>query len=105
VWSLVHITDAASATVAAIERGKPGIYHVADDDPAPVHVWLPELALALGAEPPRRVPAWLVRLVAGQGVVDLMTRACGISSEKIKRELGWTPHYPSWRTGFAEGLG
>jgi nucleoside-diphosphate-sugar epimerase len=104
VWSLVHIADAASATVAAIERGKPGIYHVADDDPAPVHEWLPYLARTLDAGPPRRVPAWLVRLVAGKGPVDLMTRARGISSEKAKRELDWTPRYPTWRTGFTEGL-
>ncbi|MEV4546175.1 NAD-dependent epimerase/dehydratase family protein [Micromonospora echinaurantiaca] len=104
VWSLVHIADAASATVAAIERGRRGIYHVADDDPAPVREWLPVLARAVGAKPPRRVPAWLVRLVAGEGPVDLMTRTPGISSEKIKRELGWTPRYPTWRTGFVEGL-
>ena len=105
VWSLVHITDAASATVAAIERGKPGIYHVADDEPAAVREILPVLARALGAKPPRRVPAWLVRLVAGGAAVNLMTQARGISSEKIKRELGWTLRYPSWRTGFVEGLG
>jgi nucleoside-diphosphate-sugar epimerase len=105
VWSLVHITDAASATVAAIERGKPGIYHVADDEPAPVRDWLPYLARSLGAEPPRRVPAWIVRLVAGEAAVDMMTQARGISSEKIKRELDWTLRYPSWRTGFTKGLG
>jgi 2-alkyl-3-oxoalkanoate reductase len=105
VWSLVHIVDAASATVAAIERGAPGVYHVADDDPAPVRVWLPELARVLGAKPPRHYPAWLVKLVAGPGPVDLMTRARGVSSEKAKRELGWTLRYPSWRTGFREGLG
>ena len=104
VWSMVHITDAASATVAAIECGKPGIYHVADDEPAPVRDILRELARVLGAKPPRRVPAWLARLVAGQGAVDIMTRARGISSEKTKRELGWTLQYPSWRTGFTEGL-
>jgi nucleoside-diphosphate-sugar epimerase len=104
VWSMVHITDAASATVAVIERGRAGIYHVADDEPAPASVWLPELARALGAEPPRRVPAWLVRFVAGGAAVDLMTRARGISNAKVKRELGWTPRYPSWRTGFDEGL-
>jgi nucleoside-diphosphate-sugar epimerase len=105
VWSMVHIVDAASATVAAIERGKPGIYHVADDDPAPVKEWLPLLAKTLGAKPPRRVPGWLVRLIAGEVPVDLMTKARGISSEKAKRELGWTLQYPSWRKGFAEGLG
>jgi nucleoside-diphosphate-sugar epimerase len=104
VWSLVHITDAASATVAAIERGKPGIYHVADDEPAPVREFLPVLARTLGARPPRRVPAWLVRLLAGEAVVNMMTQARGISSEKAKRELGWTLRYPSWRMGFTEGL-
>ncbi|MBB3724514.1 NAD-dependent epimerase/dehydratase family protein [Nonomuraea dietziae] len=104
VLSLVHITDAASATVAAVERGRAGIYHVADDDPAPVRDWLPDLARVLGAKPPRRVPAWLVRALAGTAAVDMMTRARGISSEKTKRELGWTLQYPSWRTGFAKGL-
>ena len=105
VWSMVHITDAASATVAAIERGKPGIYHVADDEPAPVREILPYLARTLGAKPPRRVPAWLVRLLAGEAAVNMMTQARGISSEKTKRELGWTLQYPSWRTGFTKGLG
>jgi nucleoside-diphosphate-sugar epimerase len=104
IWSWVHIADAASATVAAIERGTPGLYHVADDEPAPAGVVVPALARALGAKPPRHLPAWLVRLVAGQAPVHMMTKVCGISSEKAKRELGWTPRYPSWRTGFAEGL-
>jgi nucleoside-diphosphate-sugar epimerase len=104
VWSMVHITDAASATVAAIERGKPGIYHVADDEPAPVREVLLELARALGAKPPRRVPAWLVRLLVGRGAAEIMTQARGISSEKAKRELSWTLRYPSWRTGFTHGL-
>jgi nucleoside-diphosphate-sugar epimerase len=104
VWSMVHITDAASATVAAIERGRPGIYHVADDDPAPVREMVLELARVLGAKPPRRVPAWPVRLIAGRGAVDMMTRSRGISSEKIKRELGWTPRFPTWRIGFTDGM-
>ncbi|MFW6034263.1 MAG: NAD-dependent epimerase/dehydratase family protein [bacterium] len=104
IWPLVHITDAASVTVAAIERGKPGIYHAADDEPAPVRDWLPELARALGAKPPRRIPARLARVLGGSGPVNLMTQAVGISTERTKRELGWTPRYPSWRTGFADGL-
>jgi nucleoside-diphosphate-sugar epimerase len=104
VWSMVHIADAASATVAAIERGRPGIYHVADDDPAPVREMVLELARVLGAKPPRRVPAWPVRLMAGRGAVEMMTRSRGISSEKIKRELGWTPRFPTWRTGFTDGM-
>ncbi|XVV14969.1 NAD-dependent epimerase/dehydratase family protein [Actinoplanes sp. CA-131856] len=105
IWSLVHILDAASATVAAVERGHRGVYHVADDDPAPVGEWLPELARVLGAKPPRRLPVWLVRMLAGEAPVNMMTQARGISSEKAKSELGWTLRYPSWRTGFAEGLG
>jgi 2-alkyl-3-oxoalkanoate reductase len=104
IWSMVHITDVASATVAAIEHGKPGIYNVADDEPAPVREMLLELARVLGAKPPLRVPAWPVRLFAGKGAADIMTRSRGISSEKIKRELNWTPRYPSWRTGFTNGL-
>jgi nucleoside-diphosphate-sugar epimerase len=105
IWSMVHITDAASATVAVIERGKPGIYNAADDEPAPVRDMLLELARVLRARPPRRIPAWPVRLLAGKGAVEIMTQSRGISSDKIKRELGWTPQYPSWRTGFTEGLG
>ena len=104
ISSLVHITDAAAATVPIVERGRPGIYHVADDEPAPTTEWLPAMARALGAEPPRRVPAWLVRPLTGGAAVDMMTRARGISNEKVKRELGWTPRYPSWRIGFDEGL-
>ncbi|MEV0170549.1 NAD(P)-dependent oxidoreductase [Streptomyces sp. NPDC050803] len=104
IWPMVHISDAASATVAAVERGRPGIYHVADDDPAPVTEWLPYLARALGAKSPRRVPGWLVGLLAGKSAVDMMTRAPGISSEKAKRELDWVLRYPSWRTGFTQGL-
>ncbi|GLH99392.1 NAD-dependent epimerase/dehydratase family protein [Phytohabitans aurantiacus] len=104
VWSLVHIADAASATVAAIERGKPGIYHVADAEPALVSDWLPHLARALGAKPPRRVPAWLAGLVGGKAAVDMMLRARGISSEKIRRDLGWAPRFPSWRMGFTDGM-
>ncbi|NDL60343.1 NAD-dependent epimerase/dehydratase family protein [Phytoactinopolyspora mesophila] len=105
VWSLVHIADAAAATVAAVERGKSGIYHVADDEPAQVCDWLPHLARALGAKPPLRVPAWCVRLLTGAGAVNMMTQARGISTETTKRELDWTPRYPDWRKGFTEELG
>jgi nucleoside-diphosphate-sugar epimerase len=105
VWSLCHIDDAASATVAAVQRGAPGVYNVADDEPAPVAQWLPVLAEALGAPPPRHVPAWLVRpLLGGQGMV-MMTSSRGMSNAKAKRELGWTPRYASWREGFVTGLG
>ncbi|HXF72763.1 MAG TPA: NAD(P)-dependent oxidoreductase [Actinomycetota bacterium] len=105
VWSFIHIDDAATATVASIERGKPGVYNVVDDDPAPVAEWLPALAAAVGAKPPRRVPVWLGRLLAGEHGAAMMTENRGASNEKAKRELGWRPAYPSWRTGFREGLG
>jgi nucleoside-diphosphate-sugar epimerase len=100
VWSFVHIEDAASGTVAAIERATPGVYHVVDDDPAPVSVWLPELARVLGAPPPRRIPAWLARPLIGEPGVVMMTEIRGASNAKIRRELGWEPAFPSWRDGF-----
>jgi nucleoside-diphosphate-sugar epimerase len=104
VWSFVHIEDAASATVAAVERGSAGIYHIVDDEPAPVREWLPALACALGARPPWRVPRWLGRLAAGEAAAVMMTEVRGASNAKARRELGWEPRYPSWRLGFAEGL-
>lgn len=105
VWSFVHIDDAAAATVAAIDRGAPGVYNVADDEPAPVAEWLPELAAILGAKPPRRVPVWVGRLFAGEVGVSFMTEIRGASNAKAKRELGWAPRYASWREGFRTGLG
>lgn len=102
IWSFVHTIDAASATVAAVERGGPGLYNIVDDDPAPVSEWLPELARQLGARPPRHVPAWLARLLIGEHGINMMTNARGSSNAKAKRELGWTLRYPTWRKGFAE---
>jgi nucleoside-diphosphate-sugar epimerase len=105
VWSFVHIEDAAAATAAAVERGPSGIYHVVDDEPAPVREWLPVLAAALGARPPWRLPRWLGRLAAGEAAVVMMTEIRGAANDKAKRVLGWEPRYPSWRLGFAKGLG
>ena len=105
IWSFVHIDDAASATVAAIERGAPGIYNVVDDEPARVSDWLPALADAIGAKPPRHIPVWLARLLTGEAGVTLMTSVRGSSNAKAKRELRWLPRYPSWRSGFRLGLG
>ncbi|HET9292339.1 MAG TPA: NAD(P)-dependent oxidoreductase [Actinomycetes bacterium] len=105
VWSFVHIDDAATATLAALERGAPGVYQIVDDDPAPVSAWLPALAAAVGARPPRRLPTWAARLLAGEHTVALMTEVRGASNAKAKRKLGWRPAYPSWREGFRSGLG
>jgi nucleoside-diphosphate-sugar epimerase len=105
VWSHVHIEDAAAATAAAVDHGQPGIYNIVDDDPAPVREWLPVLARALDAKPPRHVPRWLARLAAGEAATLMMTDVRGASNAKAKRELGWQPRYASWRQGFAQGLG
>jgi 2-alkyl-3-oxoalkanoate reductase len=100
IWSFVHLDDAAAATALAIEQGAAGIYNVVDEEPAPVREWLPALAAAIGAKPPRRVPRWLARLLAGEAGVVLMTQIRGASNAKAKHELGWTPRYASWREGF-----
>jgi 2-alkyl-3-oxoalkanoate reductase len=105
VWSFVHIEDAATATATAVEHGPSGTYNIVDDEPAPVREWLPVLAGALGAKPPRRVPRWLVRLAGGEAAAAMMTDVRGASNAKAKRELDWQPRYASWREGFAHGLG
>jgi nucleoside-diphosphate-sugar epimerase len=102
VFSWIQLDDAAAATVLALEHDGPAIYNVVDDEPAPVREWLPVLADLLGAKPPRHVPAWLARLIAGEAAVMMGTEARGASNVKAKRELGWTLRYPSWRQGFAE---
>ncbi len=101
VFSFIHVDDAAAATVAAVERGAPGLYNVVDDDPAPLRDWLPAYAQAIGAKAPLRVPVWLARLVAGKFVATMSTTLGGASNEKAKRELDWRPHWASWREGFA----
>jgi nucleoside-diphosphate-sugar epimerase len=103
--SFIHLDDAAAATVLALEHGRAGIYNIVDDEPAPVREWLPVLANALGAKPPRHVPRWLARLVAGEAAVMMGTESRGASNAKAKRELGWTLRYPSWRQGFALAYG
>lgn len=103
-WSFVHLADAAEATARAIEDCPPGVYHIVDDDPAPVRDWLPALAAMIGARPPRRVPRWLARIVAGEHMVVLMTESRAGSNAKARRELGWRPAHSSWRQGFAEVL-
>jgi nucleoside-diphosphate-sugar epimerase len=104
IWSFLHIRDAAAATVAALEHGRAGVYNVVDDEPARVAEWLPFLAQAVGAPPPRRMPVWLGRLAAGEVGVSVMTQIRGSSNARAKQELGWQPAWPSWRQGFAGGL-
>jgi nucleoside-diphosphate-sugar epimerase len=101
MFSFIHLDDAAAATVLALEHDRAGIFHIVDDEPAPVREWLPVLADALGAKPPRHFPRWLARLFAGDVAVMMGTESRGASNAKAKRELGWTPRHPSWREGFA----
>jgi nucleoside-diphosphate-sugar epimerase len=104
VWSWIHLDDAASATVAALERGRRGVYNIVDDEPAKASECLPYLAEVVGAKPPMHVPAWLGRFLAGEAAVGMMTEARGASNAKAKRELGWQPSFSSWREGFRDGL-
>jgi len=105
ISSFIHLDDAAGATVLAVEHDGAGIYNIVDDEPAPMGEWLPALAKALGAKPPRHVPVWLAGLVAGKGMVMMAVGSRGASNEKAKRELGWTLRYPSWRQGFEAAYG
>jgi nucleoside-diphosphate-sugar epimerase len=104
VWSFTHIRDAAAATLLALEIAPPGLYNIVDDDPAEVSIWLPDLAKAIGAKPPRHVPVWLGKLFIGKAGVAMMTTSRGSSNTKAKRTLGWDPIFKSWRDGFRNGL-
>ena len=102
--SWVHLDDAASATVLALEQKAAGVFNIADDEPAPASEWLPYLAACAGAKRPLRVPKWVARLLAGDMAVIMMTECRGFSNAKAKRDLGWKPRYPSWRQGFKDEL-
>jgi nucleoside-diphosphate-sugar epimerase len=102
--SWVHVDDAASATVLAIEQKVTGVFNIVDDEPAPANEWLPYLAETAGAKRPMRVPVWLARMLAGEAAVTMMTEGRGFSNAKARKELGWEPRYPSWRQGFREGI-
>ncbi|MFB9836081.1 NAD-dependent epimerase/dehydratase family protein [Actinoallomurus acaciae] len=102
--SWVHLDDAASATVLAVEQRAKGVFNIVDDEPAPASEWLPHLAACAGAKRPIRIPTWLARLLAGDQAVVMMTEGRGFSNAKAKRELGWEPRHPSWRQGFKEEL-
>ncbi len=104
IWSFIHVNDAASAAVAAIQHGEPGAYNICDDEPAPVNVWLPALAKTVGAKPPFHIPVWAARFIVGDVAVSMMTQIRGASNAKAKRELNWQPGYKTWRDGFRTGL-
>jgi len=105
VTSFIHLDDAAAATVLALQHEGPGLYNIVDDEPAPMREWLPELARIVGAKPPRRLPEWIARLVAGEDMLVMATQSRGASNARAKAELGWAPRYPSWRQGFEAEYG
>lgn len=102
--SFIHVEDAAAAAVLALQA-PPGVYNVVDDHPAELADWLPFYAATIGAPPPRRVPYWLGRLLAGRHAAYLTTRAPGASNSKARQNLGFEPRHSSWRRGFREALG
>lgn len=102
--SWIHLDDAATATVRALETGTRGVYNIVDDEPAPASAWLPHLAECVGAKPPLRLPVWLARLAAGEVAVSMLTRTRGSSNARARSELGWELRWPSWREGFRHGL-
>jgi nucleoside-diphosphate-sugar epimerase len=97
MYSWLHVEDAASAVVAALERGGPEIYNVVDDEPASQAEWLPVLAQTLRADPPP-----VAETPPPPYAPEMSLR--GASNAKAKRELGWRPRYASWRDGFAASL-
>lgn len=105
VWSFLHVADAASATLAALEGDAPGVFNVVDDEPAPVAQWLPELARAVDAKPPFRIPAWLGKLLVPEHLFVMMTDIRGGSNGRFKQAFGWQPAFATWRDGFQRGLG
>jgi len=100
VWSFIHIDDVATATLAAAEHGRPGIYNITDDEPAPASVWITELAKMVHARPPMHIPVWLARFAIGEAGVIMMNEARGSSNQKAKAQLAWIPRWKSWRDGF-----
>jgi nucleoside-diphosphate-sugar epimerase len=105
ISSFIHVDDAAAATVLALEHDGPALYNITDDEPAPMREWLPALAVALGAKPPRHAPVWLANLVAGKAMVMMSSECRGAANDKAKLELGWKLRYPSWREGFPAAYG
>jgi nucleoside-diphosphate-sugar epimerase len=101
--SFTHVDDAAGGVLATLD-GPQGVFAIVDDEPARAADWIPELARALGAPPPRHVPRWVGRLAAGQAGATMMTSTRGASNARARRVLGWTPRHPSWREGFRHAL-
>jgi nucleoside-diphosphate-sugar epimerase len=101
VFSFTHVGDAARAIVAVLSADGPATFNVVDDEPAPVRIWLPQLAELIGAPRPKKAPTLVARLFAGEWGVTYLTALRGASNRRARAQLGWQPSYPSWRDGFA----
>jgi nucleoside-diphosphate-sugar epimerase len=99
IFSFLHIADAATSAIAALDRGT-GVYNITDDEPAATRDWIPAFCREVGAPAPMHVPALAARIAAGSVAAELLTDGRGASNAKAKRELGWSPSHPTWRAGF-----
>jgi nucleoside-diphosphate-sugar epimerase len=104
ISSFLHIDDAANATLTALTGGVSGLYNVTDDEPAPMHEWVPFVAAAIGAKPPRHISVFVARLATGPHVVHFATTLRGNDNTRFKRTFDWQPAHASWREGFQSTL-
>jgi nucleoside-diphosphate-sugar epimerase len=105
-WDVVRVEDVATALCDTAERAPAGaVYHVADDEPVTFRDFIALTAKALGVGPPRSIPASLARLVGGRDPVLAVTRSARSSNALIKRELGWSPRFPTAATGVPDAIG
>jgi len=104
VWAMIHTDDAASAFVAVAEQPKNGVWHVVDNELVAVRAFLSEFAARLGAPPPRRIPVWLAKWLAGQDAVAYFTRSTRTTNARLRRDFAWTPRYLSYHEGLDQIL-
>ncbi|MER6959388.1 NAD(P)-dependent oxidoreductase [Streptomyces sp. NPDC000618] len=102
ITSFLHVEDAVGAAVAAVESAATGVLHLADDEPAPAAQWLPQYARALGAPPPRTIPAAMAPRLLGWFMAHQLTAARGAAADRARAALGWKPLRPSWRDGLGQ---
>jgi 2-alkyl-3-oxoalkanoate reductase len=102
VWAMIHTDDAASAYLTAAEQPRNGVWHVVDNELVTVRAFLGEFAARLGTRPPRRVPVWLAKWLAGEQVVAYFTKSNRTTNARLRRDFGWTPRYPTYHEGLGQ---
>jgi 2-alkyl-3-oxoalkanoate reductase len=102
VASYVHVDDAASGIVAALERGRGGeAYNIVDDEPVSFGEFFRRLAVSAGAPAPVSIPVWLGRLVAPYATALAVDAQLPASNHRARSELGWQPAFATVREGLA----